>query len=85
MQTPDTIKLVTRFFDALQALKEAKKIRGVQTFTNKYDIDRRNLLKMRANPENYTFQASWLTYLVQDYGVSARWLLTGEGNIFGRR
>lgn len=84
MQTEDSIQLVNRFFGALDALKETKKIRGVQTFTNKYDIDRRNLLKMRANPETYTFQAAWLMYLVQDYGVSARWLLTGKGNIFGR-
>lgn len=85
MQTSDTIILVNRFFTAIDTLKEQKAIRGLQTFTNKYDIDRRNLLKMRKDPTTYQFQASWMTYLVKDYGVSPRWLLTGEGQMFGRR
>ncbi|MGP1526962.1 MAG: hypothetical protein ACTTI2_06115 [Bacteroidales bacterium] len=27
------------------------------------------------------FQPAWLAYLVDEYGVSATWLLTGRGDI----
>lgn len=28
------------------------------------------------------FQPAWLTYLVEEYGVSAQWLLTGKGEFY---
>lgn len=73
--------IVNRFFQALDYLKQENKIRGVQTITARYGIDRRNLLKVRNEPEIRTVKVSWLAYLVSDYNVSADWLLTGKGNI----
>ena len=71
--------IVGRFFEALDWLKESKQIRGVKTFTDRYGIHRRSLQRLRENPGTNDFKAAWLTYLVVDYGISARWLLTGEG------
>lgn len=73
--------IVGRFFEALMWLKESKQIRGVKTFTDRYGIHRRSLQRLQKTPETNDFKAAWLTYLVVDYGISAQWLLTGEGRM----
>jgi hypothetical protein len=54
-------------------------IGGKKTFTDRYGINRWNLNTLQKEPQRDIFQAAWLAYLVRDYGVSAHWLLTGEG------
>lgn len=83
MQTVDSGAVVRRFFLALDTLKDNRVIHGLSNFTDAHDINRRNLYQLRKDPERKIFQVSWLTYLVNDYGVNAYWLLTGRGNIFG--
>lgn len=85
MNTPDSKIIVKRFFDTLYYLKQQKIIRGKATFTNAHDINRWNLNYLEKHPESNMFQVSWLTYLVQDYGVSSKWLLTGIGPILAPR
>ncbi len=82
MQSPDSQIIIKRFFEALQKLKEYKVIRGKQTFTNRYNINRWNLNTLENSLERDLFQVAWLDYLVKDYMISPRWLLTGEGNFF---
>lgn len=82
MQTEDSQKVVKRFFEALQYLRKEKVIRGKQTFTTRYGINRWNLNTLEKEPERDIFQPAWLTYLVRDYNISAHWLLTGEGTVF---
>lgn len=83
MQTPDSEAIVRRFFEALYRLKEEKRIRGKQTFTAAYGIDRWNLNKLEKDPSRDIFQVAWLLYLVRDFGLSPRWLLTGKGDMMG--
>jgi hypothetical protein len=82
MQNPDSQKVIIRFFKALDQLKHDKAIRGKQTFTRKYGINRRNLYLLEKDVSRDIFQPAWLTYLVSDFKVSASWLLTGEGSIY---
>lgn len=84
MQTPDSQKIVKRFFEAIYRLKTDRKIRGKQTFTNRYGINRWNMLTLEKEPERDIFQAAWLGYLVRDYGVSPLWLLTGKGDFYDK-
>lgn len=81
MQTEDSQKIIGRFFEALAYLKERKVIRGKQTFTRAHDINRWNMNTLQKDMSRDIFQPAWLTYLVNDYGVSATWLLTGRGDI----
>ena len=85
MQTSDSQIIIQRFFDAIQRLKNDKKIRGKQTFCNRYGINRRNWYQLEMNLEKDIFQVSWLAYLVNDYDVSALWLLTGSGKFYRRK
>lgn len=73
--------IVGRFFEALAWLKESRQIRGVKTFTDRYGIHRRSLQRLQKTPGTNDFKAAWLTYLVVDFGISADWLLTGEGQM----
>lgn len=82
MQSPDSQIIIARFFEALQILKRHRIIRGKQTFTTRYDIDRRNMYTLQQNHASDIFQTAWLGYLACDYKVSPMWLLTGEGEFF---
>ena len=81
MQTEDSQKVIKRFFEALYYLKGHKIIRGKQTFTNEFGINRWNMNTLEKDMSRDIFQVAWLTYLVQKYGVSSTWLLTGRGKI----
>lgn len=85
MQNPDSQEVVNRFFEALDRLKADKVIRGKQTFTDRYGINRWNMLTLQKEPHRDIFQAGWLTYLTRDYGVSPLWLLTGEGEFYSKK
>lgn len=82
MQTPDSQEIVARFFEVLNAMISMGFIRGKQTFTSRYNINRWNMNTLEKEQHRDIFQPGWLTYLVRDYGVSPRWLLTGEGEMF---
>lgn len=81
-QTADSQIIVRRFFEALYRLKADKKIRGKQTFTREYGINRWNMNTLEKEPERDIFQTAWLYYLVRDFGVSPMWLLTGRGDFY---
>lgn len=76
------ISVTKRFFEAIDMLKAQKKIRGLQTFTNRYDINRWNLVTVRTQPEVSVLKPEWIVYLVRDYGISADWILLGRGGMF---
>lgn len=85
MQTEDSQKVIKRFFEAIYHLKSLKVIRGKQTFTNKYGINRWNFNSLEKDMSRELFQAAWLSYLVDDFDVSAEWLLTGRGDMMSSR
>lgn len=84
MQTQDSQKIIKRFFEALYYLKSEHEIRGKQTFTAKFGINRWNMNTLEKDMTRDIFQPAWLTYLVAEYGISPEWLLTGRGEIKSR-
>jgi hypothetical protein len=79
MTQQEHVLIVGRFFEALAWLEETRQIRGLKTFTDRYGINRRSLRRVQGSPETRSLKAAWLSFLVRDYGISAAWLLTGEG------
>lgn len=82
MNTSVSKQIMQRFYDALDAIIAMKKIRGVNTYCRLNEIDRRNFLAQKRDLDRGWFQVSWLQPMVREYGVSARWLLTGFGKMF---
>lgn len=85
MQSPASQQIVQRFFEALENLKAMRVIRGIQTFTREHEINSRNLYLLRMDMSRDLFKLEWLTILVEEYGISAEWLLTGRGAMFSIR
>ena len=81
MQNEDSQQILRRFFEALYFLKKKRIIKGISTFLNQYNIDHRNFYRLKREPARDSFQTAWLMYLVNDYNVSPKWLLTGKGDI----
>ena len=84
MNTTVSKQIMERFYSALDAIIESKKIRGVNTYCRLYEIDRRNFIAQRKDLDRGWFQVSWLQPMVREYGVSAKWLLTGFGRMFDK-
>lgn len=76
------IAIKERFFTAIRELLAMGVLRGRQTYCRLYGIDKRNFYAQEADLTLLRIQLYWLVPLVHEYGVSAKWLLTGEGYMF---
>ncbi len=76
------LAIVDRFFEALNALKIKGEIRGISNFTTRFKLNQGNLSTVKNNREKWALKTSYLSYLAEGYGVSCRWLLLGEGEMF---
>lgn len=79
---PEGVEITKRFFLALEKLRELRKIRGLQTFTRQYNLNKWNMVTLRNEPEGHILKTECLAFLVRDYGISAEWLLLGRGEMF---
>ena len=70
-----------RFFEAYNDVILSKKA-SIRQFCRDIGVDRRNFQRLLKEGK-LRIRAEWLTVLVEKYGVSPRWLLTGDGWIFG--
>lgn len=80
--TQTGIEITQRFFMAIDKLKEDGKIRGMQTFTRKHDINRWNLVSVKNNPHNTMLKCEYIAMLCEDFNVSAKWILLGKGDFY---
>lgn len=71
-----------RFFLAYEELKALGKT-NKSRLCREVGIDRRNFDKQALDHSRHILRPEWLAVLVRKYGVSADWLLTGRGWMFG--
>lgn len=79
------IAITNRFFEAIEYLCSKKTIRGLQTFTRAHNMNYWNTCTVRNQPDKSVLKPEWLAWLVQDYSISAVWLLTGKGEIMDNK
>ena len=80
--TDEGAAITIRFFHTLDVLRQRRMIRGLQTFTRAYGLNYWNVSTLKKNPYEHFLKPEYLAFLVQDYGVSAEYLLTGVGSMF---
>ena len=80
--TEETLSIIARFFQTIDFLVSAKLMRGKATYCRLYNIDRRNFDAQSKNHSLGIFQVSWLLGLINDFRISAEWLMTGKGDMF---
>lgn len=71
-----------RFFQAYEELLALSKT-NQSRLCRELQVDRRNFDKQAADHSRHILRPSWLSVLVLQYDVSADWLLTGRGWMFG--
>ena len=54
------IAISNRFFKAIAILKEQKKIRGLQTFTRKHNLNRWNVNQVKFYPGRSVLKPEWI-------------------------
>ena len=69
------VDVTKRFFLALETLRSMRKIRGLQTFTRQYNLNKWNMVTLRDEPDGHILKTECLVFLVRDFGISADWLL----------
>lgn len=82
---PETVAVMERFFQALDAIIEAKMIRGVQTYCNEFGINKRHLYVQRKDLFKGFFEIYWIMPMIKKFGVSSDWLLFGKGDMFKKK
>lgn len=82
-QLPDELILITsRYFYAVELLRQQKKIRGLGTLAKKWNLSRETLSEARSYPDNKRLHTEFIYALCRDYNVSLNWLYFGVGEIF---
>ena len=86
LNIPDrALDISDRFFEALDVLKDQRRIKGLQTFTKEFGLNYGNMNTLKHNRDKRTFRVEYLAYLAEKYGVSCEWLLLGTGPMFIQR
>lgn len=82
--SPDTKAIMERYFSALDAVLQNNLVKNLTTYCDEHKVDRRHLYAQRKDPDRGFFEVGWLVPLINNYGVSSSWLLTGKGVMFAQ-
>ena len=77
----ESVLITKRFFIAIDVLIAQRKLRSLNSFARKYDINYWNLCTLRKEPEKRLLKVEFIYYLVRHFSVSPYYILTGVGNI----
>lgn len=79
--SPEAIAITKRFFLAIDYLIATRKMRGLNTFAKKHNINYWNLRTVRDEPEKRVLKVEYIAYIVSDFKVCPEYILFGYGSI----
>ncbi len=79
----DSHAIKRRFFEAIDQLIKRQQLKGRKSFATRYELNWGNFYQLRKD-DKLTVELAYLNWMVRDFGVSARWLLTGQGEMFAK-
>lgn len=82
--TTEATAITKRFFLAIDVLIMQRKLRGLNSFAKKYDINYWNLYTLRKEPEKRVLKIEFVANLIKDFDVSPEYILFGTGQITKR-
>jgi hypothetical protein len=84
MLYPASIEIVQRFWTVFDILKSEGGWGWEYRFIKAVGTNIGNLRRMKNNI-NFSFEVGYLQYVIEKYDVSAEWLLSGKGEMFGKK
>lgn len=79
MQSPQSQQISLRFAEAWKQVSVGWGVK--RQFFIKYGIDGGNFSRAIRNAENHKLDAYWIAAVVEEFNVSAHWILTGKGDM----
>ena len=76
------IEITNRFFQAIDILKQQKKIRSLRQITELYGLNYGNTHSLKTHPETLVLKPELIARLCLDYGISTEWIMFGIEPLF---
>ena len=77
-----SIDICNRFFEAVDALRLQKRIRGTGTLAREWGTSLFAMKWSKNHPDEKRIKVEYLYYIARDYNVSLEWMFFGRGNMF---
>lgn len=77
-----SIDICNRFFEAVDALRIKKLIRGTGTLARLWGTSTFSMKWSKNHPDKKRIKVEYIYYIVRDFNVSLEWLFFGKGDMF---
>lgn len=79
LNSPEATEINKRFFLAIDYLVDIREIRGLYTFTKKYNLNYWNLYTVRKEPGRRVLKVEYIAFLSKDFNISLEYIILGNG------
>lgn len=80
----DTFAIMDRYFIAVEACVKAKLLKNLTAYCADTGIEKNHFYIQRKDRTRGYFEVGWVAPLIRDCGISANWILTGNGTMFAK-
>lgn len=78
----DGVDITDRFFTAIAVLSDLKYFRGLKGFCEDNGLNRPVLVVLKGSPKDHVLKPELIYTVCEKYGISAEWLIRGDGEMF---
>lgn len=85
MNNPESVKIVGRFYEAINLLINQGKLKSKRAFALGHEIEYTSFSRCEKEKKSNRFQISWIPYLTTEYPISLEWIMTEKGRILTKK